>query len=150
MKSIYSFSLLLALLTLTTACDRIGGEEEHTEVEGLRLMNGTATVVTIREGVVTGSISVAAGTTGPQLKAVYLDANGNAIDVADIEEGSTTGTTWGNAAIAETVPHDAWSFHVKGKTVGSTTLKIDLLHNGHSDFTTPLIPVTVTPSPEKN
>lgn len=148
MKKISLF-IALSFLLIVTACDGVEKGEQHAEVEGVRLMNGTSNVVTIRQGVVTGSLTVQVGQTGAQLKAVYMDANGNDVAATTFEAGTTTGTTWGDATIAETVVHDAWSFHVKGKKVGATTLKLDLLHNGHSDFTTPLIPVTVTPSTTK-
>lgn len=146
MRKILVGLFALSLSILNTACDRVGGEEVHTEAEGVKIMQGTTTLVTVREGVVTGSLTAVVGVTGVELKAVYLDASGNEIAVANIEEGSSTGVTWIDTAKGETIIHDAWRFHLKGKVAGATNVKIDLLHQGHSDFTTPAIPVSVSNS----
>lgn len=41
---------------------------------------------------------------------------------------------------------DIWEFHLKGKAVGNTNIKFQILHEGHADFQTVSIPVKIDTS----
>lgn len=79
-------------------------------------------------------------------KVFFWDENRNVIDPPN--DGShTLGFTIRDASVIETEmdnPND-WAFHLKGLSLNpdTTSMQIKILHQGHSDFTTPFIPVKV-------
>ncbi len=51
-----------------------------------------------------------------------------------------------DTAVANVEQHDEdgkWSFHIHGEAQGNTSVVFQLFHDGHSDFDTQPIPVTV-------
>ena len=41
---------------------------------------------------------------------------------------------------------DIWEFHLRGKQLGETSMKFQVLHQGHADFTTIFLPVVIDTS----
>lgn len=127
-------------------------QSEHFEPAGLFIIaeGSTDTLLSVFNAVVR---------TGDTLKAPYnilsshwevffWDENRNVIDPPN--DGShTLGFTIRDASVIETEmdnPND-WAFHLKGLSLNpdTTSMQIKILHQGHSDFTTPFVPVKVDP-----
>jgi hypothetical protein len=120
------------------------GPDDHEEAEGLVISRGSNDLVTVSEGTVTGSLSVKADQRTENLTIWFLDADGDRFQPDDTTK--TLEFTVAKSDIAE-IEREAgrWTFQLKGKSAGSTTLEVRLMHAGHPDFRTPAIPVTVTP-----
>lgn len=128
-------------------------QSEHFEPAGLFILPEGSTTDTLL------SVFNAVVRTGDTLKAPYnilsthwevffWDDNRNLL--APPTDGShTLGFTIRDASVVETEmdnPND-WAFHLKGLSLSpdTTSMQIKILHQGHSDFTTPFIPVKVDP-----
>ncbi len=119
-----------------------GGEREPVGLVIIEEDSGD-TLVTVNEGVVTGSISVAAGDTTDHLVVFFLDEDGETFQ-PDPDEHSLSYIN-ADAATAEAMQYEdaAYEMVVVGKQTGSTTFVVRLLHDGAPEFDTPNIPVTV-------
>lgn len=128
-------------------------QSEHFEPAGLFILPEGSTSDTLL------SVFNAVVRAGDTLKAPYnilsahwevffWDENRNVITPPS--DGShTLGFTIRDASVIETVmdnPTD-WAFHLKGLSLSpdTTSMQIKILHQGHSDFTTPFVPVKVDP-----
>lgn len=155
------FALLVLFAVIITPVLFINGcgednvttpQSEHFEPAGLFIIaeGSTDTLLSVFNAVVR---------TGDTLKAPYnilsthwevffWDENRNIIDPPN--DGShTLGFTIRDASVIETEmdnPND-FAFHLKGLSLNpdTTSMQIKILHQGHSDFTTPFVPVKVDP-----
>lgn len=140
--------LIFSILLTIAGCDKnnpVDHHEEHNEAEGMVLKVGGVNIVVVREGTVeSGTITVKAGESTPEISARFLDHDGH--EFIPDEEGSSLAFELADDTIADAtvVPGKEWEFTVNGKTVGETTIVIKLMHHDHSDFTTPPIPLEVT------
>lgn len=137
--------LMILLFTLGGCKDNpVEPEEGHAEAEGLVLRMNGVDIVTVREGVVTGQVTVVNGTETDHIDVYFLDHNGTRFR----PEGDDHDLGW---AIADTSvagierdPGEKWGIHVIGKSVQSTTVELRILHHDHIDFRTPAITIQVT------
>ncbi|MBK8983647.1 MAG: hypothetical protein IPM38_15360 [Ignavibacteria bacterium] len=127
---------------------------EHTDAEGLLIMNEsfTDTVLYVFRGEFKSgfdTLNVPLGTISPHWEIYFINKDTVRTDPPSGSE-FTPGFVIGNSAIAQIFQDDPvnekWAFHLRGISTGNTTLTIKLNHAGHSDFTTPLIPVKVDPN----
>lgn len=118
-------------------------DDDHEEAEGLVLTLSGTDVVTVKEGKVTGSITVTDNQKTPMMDVFFLDTEGKRFQPSD----TLKTLEWSFAAsdIAEAEQEgERWKIRFKGRAVGQTTLELRLMHGGHADFRTPQIPITVT------
>jgi len=129
---------------------------EHTDAEGLLIMNEsfTDTVLYVFRGEFKSgfdTLSVPLGTISPHWKIYFINKDTVRIDPPAGSDYSP-GFTVGSSSIAQIFQDDPvneiekWAFHLRGISIGNTTLTIKIIHTGHSDFTTPPIPVVVDPN----
>lgn len=121
--------------------------EAHVEAFGLVIYNSGAEIVRYQNGTVTGEIEAIEGEDTALLTVRFLDESGNVIS-SDKLAGNEHTLHWEikNTAIADVEQHNddgKWNFHIEGKEVGQTTVKIILFHNDHADFTSKEIPIHV-------
>ena len=166
---------LLALLVLGTAgCDDDNpvspSATEHADLEGVvvQLADGTE-LLRQWEGTITGSLEVGAGSTLGEVQIWFLDAEGHLMRPGDdhdhaaragaADEGHddhdhdhgdeiySLGISVANTDVVQVVPHDGadWAVDMTGVQTGSTTVQFMVMHDGHADFTSIALPVTVTP-----
>ena len=137
--------LVLSALILSNCKNSVSDDHDHEDPEGYVLrMNGSAIVTQNPEEDVTGEVTVAAGEETSLITIVYLDHDGDEID---LDDDYTIEVTFTADGIAEFEQHDEdgnWSFHIHGEAAGSTTMLITLMHGDHSHFTSQAIPVVVT------
>lgn len=129
------------------ACDNPAEDDDHDhhaeEVEGAALVLGGDEVVRVLEAEVTGSLSVAEGETTGNITVELLDHDGEEVHAEDLgDEFSLRVVIQGDEIVTVAYPA-AWTFTLQGDEAGDTAIRVQVLHEGHSDFTTPDIPVKV-------
>ena len=154
----YVTLLFAGMLLFTTGCEddaHDDHEEGHTDADGFILEDAAGSEVYREfEGAATGSVTLAVGET-LELSVHFLDHEGN--EIAHEEEGEEDHedglvVSENNASVAvvkvegheEGEDHHGMAIHVQGVSAGSTSFKLQLMHDGHADYTsTNNVPVTV-------
>tara|TARA_A100001011_G_scaffold178944_1_gene187696 strand:+ start:487 stop:948 length:462 start_codon:yes stop_codon:yes gene_type:complete len=152
------------MLLFTTGCedddhDDHDHEEGHTDADGFILEDEAGNEMYREfEGAMTGSVTLAVGDT-LELSVHFLDHEGNEIEHSE-EEGEehedVLEVSGNDASVAivevegheEEEDHDeehhGSALHVIGVSAGSTSFTLQLMHDGHADYTsTNNVPVTV-------
>mgnify|MGYP001188269780 CR=1 FL=1 len=157
----YSILLLTGAMLFTVGCEdetHDDHEEGHTDADGFILEDAAGNEVYREfEGDVTGSVTLAVGET-LELSVHFLDHEGNEIaheeeeEGEDHEDGLVVSENEVSIAIVEVEEHEeggdhddhGMALHVEGVSAGSTSFKLQLMHDGHADYTsTNNVPVTV-------
>ena len=144
--------LLSSMILFTTGCEDKGHDhdEEHTDADGFLLENKNGSEV-YRElkGAVEGTVTLSVGDT-LELSIHFLDDEGNEIEHEEEEEEDELLISGNdsNVAIIELAEHEEehheMAIHIIGISTGSTSFKLQLMHEGHADYTsTNNVPVTV-------
>ena len=157
--------LLTSMLLFTTGCedddhDDHDHDEGHTDAEGFVLEDESGTEVYREfEGAMTGTVTLAVGET-LELTVHFLDHDGEEIEheeeeEEDHEDGIEVSGFDSSIALVEVEVHDeegdhdhgeehGMAIHVIGVSSGSTSFQLQLMHEGHADYTsTNNVPVTV-------
>ena len=153
-KACTIFSLSFVLL-FTTGCeddDHDNHDHGHTDADGFILENESGTEVYREfEGAVTGSVTLSVGDT-LELAVHFLDHEGNEIEHEEEEEHEEgeIEVSGSNSSIAivevehedEGDDHDhdheeehGAALHIIGVSSGSTSFQLQLMHDGHADYT---------------
>ncbi|HAY33822.1 MAG TPA: hypothetical protein PK536_04460 [Ignavibacteria bacterium] len=152
--AVFIFTVLTIQFQSCSEDDIVTPPSVHTDAEGILIMNEsfTDTVLYVFRGQFKSgfdTLKVPFGTISPHWEIFFINKDTNKIDPpagADYSPGFTIG----NSSIAQIFQDDPinekWAFHLRGISTGNTTLVIKINHAGHSDFTTPLIPVVVDPN----
>ena len=150
--------LLASMMLFTTGCedDDHDHDEDHTDADGFVLEDESGTEVYREfEGAMTGTVTLAVGET-LELSVHFLDHEGNEIEheeeeEEDHEDGLVVSENDASIAVVEVEDHEEgeeehheMALHVVGVSTGSTSFKLQLMHEGHADYTsTNNVPVTV-------
>ena len=154
----YTTLLFTGALLFTTGCEddaHDDHEEGHTDADGFILEDAAGSEVYREfEGAATGSVTLAVGET-LELSVHFLDHEGNEIaheeeGEEDHEDGLVVSENDASVAVVEVEEHEegedhhGMGIHVQGVSAGSTSFKLQLMHDGHADYTsTNNVPVTV-------
>ena len=154
----YTTLLFTGALLFTTGCEddaHDDHEEGHTDADGFILEDAAGSEVYREfEGATTGSVTLAVGET-LELSVHFLDHEGNEIaheeeGEEDHEDGLVVSENNASVAVVEVEEHEegedhhGMAIHVQGVSAGSTSFKVQLMHDGHADYTsTNNVPVTV-------
>ena len=157
--------LLSSAMFFTTGCEDDDHDhdhdDEHTDADGFILEDESgAEIYREFEGAMTGSIALNVGET-LEFSVHFLDHEGNEIEHDEEEEDHEDGLSISgfdsNIAIVEAEDHEEEeddhdhdeeehgnAIHVIGVSSGSTSFQLELMHEGHADYTsTNNVPVTV-------
>ena len=148
--------MLIGMFLFTTGCEdddhNHDHDEEHTDADGFVLEDESGSELYKEfEGTMTGTVTLSAGDT-LDLSVHFLDYEGNEIEhEGDEEDELVISENDSNIAIVEVEEHEEgeeehheMAIHVIGVSVGSTSFKLQLMHEGHADYTsTNNVPVTV-------
>ena len=157
----HSILLLTGLALFTVGCedddhDEHGHEEGHTDAEGFKLEDENGNEVYSQfEGAITGAIALNVGET-LELTVHFLDDDGNEIEHEeeegeDHEDGLEVTVSDPNIATVEVEGHEdegdghdhGMAIHIEGVSSGTTNFELRLMHQGHADFTSLDVLVTV-------
>ena len=133
--------LLTSMILFTAGCeDDDHDHDEHTDADGFILEDGSGTEVYREfEGAVEGAVNLSVGDT-LELSVHFLDHDGNEIEHEEEEEDEllVSGND-SNVAVVEVEEHEEehheMAIHVIGVSSGSTSFKLQLMHQGHADYT---------------
>ena len=150
--------MLIGMLLFTTGCEdddhNHNHDEEHTDADGFVLEDESGSEVYKEfEGAMMGTVTLSVGDT-LELSVHFLDHEGNEIEHEEEEEEEedlVISENDSNIAIVEVEEHEEgeeehheMAIHVIGVSAGSTSFKLQLMHDGHADYTsTNNVPVTV-------
>ena len=150
--------MLIGMLLFTTGCEdddhNHDHDEEHTDADGFVLEDESGSELYKEfEGTMTGTVTLSVGDT-LELSVHFLDHEGNEIEHEGYEEDEdelVISENDSNIAIVEVEEHEEgeeehheMAIHVIGVSAGSTSFKLQLMHEGHADYTsTNNVPVTV-------
>ena len=169
----YITLLFAGMLLFTTGCEDDDHDhdhdEDHTDADGF-VLETEAGVEVYREfeGTQTGGVTLSVGET-LELMVHFLDHEGNEIEHSDDEhddhddhgdegdddsDGLVVSENDATIAVVEVEGHDEEdgddhddhgnALHVEGVSAGTTSFKLQLMHDGHADYTsTNNVPVTV-------
>ena len=127
-------------------------QSEHFEPAGLFIIpeGSSDTILQVFNGVVRAGDTLKAplNILSTHWEVSFWDENKNVLTPPS-DGDHALGFTIRDASVVETEmdsPTD-WAFHLKGLSLSpdTTSMQIKILHEGHSDFTTPFIPVKVDP-----
>ena len=148
--------MLIGMFLFTTGCEdddhNHDHDEEHTDADGFVLEDESGSELYKEfEGTMTGTVTLSVGDT-LELSVHFLDHEGNEIEhEGDEEDELVISQNDSNIAIVEVEEHEEgeeehheMAIHVIGVSAGSTSFKLQLMHEGHADYTsTNNVPVTV-------
>lgn len=150
--------MLIGMFLFTTGCEdddhNHDHDEEHTDADGFVLEDESGSELYKEfEGTMTGTVTLSVGDT-LELSVHFLDHEGNEIEHEGDEEDEdelVISENDSNIAIVEVEEHEEgeeehheMAIHVIGVSAGSTSFKLQLMHEGHADYTsTNNVPVTV-------
>ncbi len=142
--------ILIGMFLITTSCEDDDHEhdEEHTDADGFVLEDENGSEVYREfEGAIEGSVSLSVGDT-LVLSVHFLDHDGNEIEHEEEDDELVVSENDANIAIVEVEEHEeehhGAGLHVIGVSAGSTNFKLQLMHDGHADYTsTNNVPVVV-------
>ena len=157
----HSILLLTSLALFTVGCedddhDEHGHGEGHTDAEGFKLEDENGNEVYSQfEGAIDGAITLNVGET-LELTVHFLDDDGNEIEHEeeegeDHEDGLEVSVADPNIATVEVEGHEdegdghdhGMAIHIEGVSSGTTNFELRLMHQGHADFTSLDVLVTV-------
>ena len=157
----HSILLLTSLALFTVGCedddhDEHGHEEGHTDAQGFKLKDENGNELYSQfEGAIDGAITLNVGET-LELTVHFLDDDGNEIEHEeeegeDHEDGLEVSVADPNIATVEVEGHEdegdghdhGMAIHIEGVSSGTTNFELRLMHQGHADFTSLDVLVTV-------
>ena len=162
-KLCYTVLGVTLLLFIVSCEDDDHDHEEHTDAEGFILENSSGTQVYKEfKGTQTGSVALTAVET-LELTVHFLGDDGKELEHDDHEGGEeeeaelkVSGFNSSIATVEVEEGHDDGHDHdhddeehemaleIKGVSAGSTSFKLELMHDGHADYTsTNNVPITV-------
>jgi hypothetical protein len=124
---------------------------DHFEAVGLVLVRQGIDSVVVDSAKVRGSLAVGAGDSTGYFDIFFLREDTRARDLPTDDAFTLGWTIADTSVVALALPasdghtHQHFEFRLVGKKAGTTTVVLRLLHEGHDDYVTPPIPVTVTP-----
>ena len=150
--------MLIGMLLFTPGCEdddhNHNHDEEHTDADGFVLEDESGSEVYKEfEGAMTGTVTLSIGDT-LELSVHFLDHEENEIEHEGDEEDEdelVISENDSNIAIVEVEEHEEgeeehheMAIQIIGVSAGSTSFKLQLMHEGHADYTsTNNVPVTV-------
>ncbi len=147
LRGVAAILFVFVIMSGLAACSNPAEDDDHDdhaeEIEGVALVLGGDEVVEVLEAEVTGSLSVDEGETTDDITVEFLDHDGEEVHAEDLDEEFSLGVEVQGSEIVTVANTGQWTFTLRGDEAGDTAIRVLLLHDGHADFTTPDIPVTV-------
>ena len=142
------FVLAILSLFIFSSCgddDPVTPQEDHFEAVGTVIYDATgAEILRILRGVTSDTLTAQVGVLSDHYNVKFINDEENVVNPPSDEE-TEMGVDVTNPALLETEQDEpgAFEFHLKGLATGITTIEIKILHAGHSDYRSGLIPVKI-------
>ncbi|MBK8946193.1 MAG: hypothetical protein IPM32_13130 [Ignavibacteriae bacterium] len=145
-KSVLFFSFLLVFISCKDD-DPITPAEDHFEAIGTIIYDATgAVVVSILRGRTDDTLQINNGELSDHFEVKFYDENENIINPPN-NENIKLSYEIGENTIASWWQHEGeeggFEFHLNGLKPGTTTLELFIVHEGHNDYRSGLIPLIV-------
>lgn len=144
-KSVFTFLFLIALATACSNSTSSDDDHEHGDAEGFRLViNGNTVVEQLPDEDITGEFELAPGVETDLITLYFIDHDGE--EFQPEEDEYSLGYEFDDEGIVEFEQHTEdgkWSFHLHAEAEGVTNMRLMLMHNDHSDFSSQDIHVHV-------
>ena len=124
--------------------------DDHFEAKGLVLVRQGIDSIFVENAQVRGALQVRKNDSTGYFDVFFLREDTGARDLPTSDEYSLGWTIGDSTVVAVEAPpsdghgHAHYEFRLRGLKADTTSISIRLLHNGHPDFASPPIPVTVT------
>lgn len=143
------FLLVFSMSLFLVSCDDsdpVAPSEEHFEAAGFMIKNETGDIIfKTLKGQIDNSVStvfsIALSDGLGQYEIEFLDEEGNNIGEPD-ETGTSLLIDIEGIELA-TILIDMWGFSLTPTQIGTTNFRIQILHEGHPDFTSPYYPLEI-------
>lgn len=146
-KPVLTFVILFSIMFFVSCSDDdpVTPQEEHFEAIGTVIYDATgAEIARILRGVTTDTLSAQVGVLSDHYRVKFINDEEQIVDPPENEESSMEVViTDTNLLETETDEPGGFEFHLRGKAAGITSIEIKILHNGHSDYRSGLIPVKI-------
>lgn len=146
-----SIALLAVLIpTFLFSCsnpvDSDDHDDHHEEPVGFVLkLNGSNIVEQQANSNIEGAISLSSGEETDLIQLYFISEDGD--EFRPTEDEYSIQAVFDPTGIVEFEQHDEdgkYAFHLHAEQAGSTNLQIKLMHGTHSDFSTQMIPISVS------
>ncbi|MCF8241274.1 MAG: hypothetical protein K9J16_07795 [Melioribacteraceae bacterium] len=154
-KNISLYKVSLAIITIILSAiiiscseesDPVAPQEDHFEAIGVVLYNSGIELASILRGETNDTLHAPLGEISDHFEVKFYNEDETIIDPPGTEH-QTLSWEIADTSVAEVWQHPGeeggFEFHLKGKKVGTTTLELFVLHEGHRDFRSGLFPVKV-------
>ena len=144
-----------------SVCEDSHGDEDcedtdHFDTDGLSLESHGTEIYSQFQGLIEGSVEVHMNE-AEDISIHFLDGDGNEIEVTDVDCYPLSFDIADPSIISIEIEgdhddhddhdhddeHGSFSFEIEGQSIGSTTFTISIMHQGHADYTSMPILVTV-------
>ncbi len=150
-RFVWSMSVMIVGLAFHSCSNEDSGEDQHAEARGLVLRMADTIVVSVDSTVVSGQLTFPADNLFSNPVSVWFiadDADRDEFRPDDSDEAlrvSVADTSIATVLVHSdaTDPDEKWTFQIKGKSAGSTTVSVQIIHVDHPDYTSPLIPLVI-------
>lgn len=155
MRTLTVFSFAALIMIFAGCSNDESGHSHHAEARGVVLYMNAVEIARLDSTILTGQITIPANnqiSDHIEVKFIADDEDRDLFQPQGADHWMKVNIT--DTTIASVYRHNdsdaKWEFHLRGKTVDTTDVQIQIYHVDHPDFTTPVkIPVVVTTPPVK-
>jgi len=140
-------AFLLSAFVILTGCDSNPADhdddhEEHAEVEGIQVLDGTTVLYQALDGNISCDaapcgITVSTGQALNGLEVAFIDHDGDEVHSEDLDDEFSLSFTVASPGIAVVEQNGRFGLNVTGVVPGTTRMQVQLNHDGHADLTSP-------------
>ena len=148
-KNSLFFFIIISLAVSVISCsddnDDINDPKEHFEAIGTAVYDATgAEVLRILRGTATDTLVTKVGVLSDHFDVKFINDDENIVNAPNDDE-TTMGIDVSDTNLLEIEQDEpgAFEFHLMGKAIGETSIEIKILHAGHADYRSGLIPVRI-------
>lgn len=131
--------ITITLLVLFVACS---SEHDHLDIGGFEVMANNEVIFSQSGTVVTGQVTIPAGTVTDEMTVVFRDADGSALTITDDDYRMEILSD--NTQVLSTELTGRWTFRLNGVSQGTAQINVNILHGSHYDFESRPVPANVT------
>ncbi len=146
----FKFIVIISFLIITVACSKDNetiNQADHFEAIGTAITDASGAIsVKILRGITTDTLVAPYGARSEAMFIKFYDNNENIIQPPK-DADKYLGYEIGDPSLVKVYQHEGeeggYEFHLDGLKEGKTTIQFFVMHNGHADYRSGLIPLVV-------